>query len=137
VPQYGEIYIGRLGYTGEDGFEISVPGEKTESLAKEFLEIGKIGNRVKLAGLGPRDSLRLEAGFCLYGSDLDDCTTPIEAGLKWLVQKKRVVEGGFHGHETISKQYNSWSMVPRRRVGFTVEKGAPAREGAEIIDPTT
>jgi aminomethyltransferase len=93
APQYGEMYVARLGYTGEDGFEISVPGEKTESLAKEFLEIGKIGNRVKLAGLGPRDSLRLEAGFCLYGNDLDDSTTPIEAGLKWLVQKKRVMEG--------------------------------------------
>ncbi|CCX06582.1 hypothetical protein FPQ18DRAFT_279072 [Pyronema domesticum] len=133
---YGKLHVARGGYTGEDGFEISIPKEHTVAVTKELLEIGK-GDRVKLAGLGARDTLRLEAGMCLYGHDLDDSTTPIEAGLKWLVGKDRVAEGGFHGHETISRQYADWKQVPRRRVGFTIEKGAPAREGAEIVDPAT
>ncbi|KAF8542050.1 hypothetical protein BDD12DRAFT_826497 [Trichophaea hybrida] len=137
TPTYGELHIARGGYTGEDGFEISIPSEHTVAVTEELLQIGKQGERVKLAGLGARDTLRLETGMCLYGHDLDDSTTPIEAGLKWIVGKERVMEGGFHGHETIARQYNDWSLVTRRRVGFTIEKGAPAREGAEIVDPAT
>ena len=93
TPHHGQLHIARGGYTGEDGFEISIPGENTVTVTRELLEIGKTGDRLRLAGLGARDTLRLEAGMCLYGHDLDDSTTPIEAGLKWLVGKRRVMEG--------------------------------------------
>jgi aminomethyltransferase len=89
-----ELLVSRGGYTGEDGFEISCPGkDATVAVTKQLLEIGALGDRLKLAGLGARDTLRLEAGMCLYGHDLDDSTTPIEAGLKWLVAKRRIMEG--------------------------------------------
>jgi len=90
---YGELHIARGGYTGEDGFEISIPSEHTVAVTEELLQIGKQGERLKLAGLGARDTLRLEAGMCLYGHDLDDSTTPMEAGLKWLVGRERIMEG--------------------------------------------
>lgn len=93
TPTYGELHIARGGYTGEDGFEISIPKESTVAATEELLKIGKAGDKVKLAGLGARDTLRLEAGMCLYGHDLDDATTPIEAGLKWLVAKNRIAAG--------------------------------------------
>lgn len=134
---FGKLHIARGGYTGEDGFEISIPPATTVEVTKALLEIGKHGDKLKLAGLGARDTLRLEAGMCLYGHDLDDSTTPIEAGLKWLVGKRRVMEGDFLGAESVARQYNDWSLVERRRVGLTVEKGAPAREGAEIVNPAT
>ncbi|KAA8567124.1 hypothetical protein EYC84_010190 [Monilinia fructicola] len=93
--------------------------------------------KLQLAGLGARDSLRLEAGMCLYGHDLDDTTTPVEAGLGWVVGKERRTEGGFHGAEVILKQITPKSKggsgVERRRVGLIVE-GAPAREGADIVN---
>jgi aminomethyltransferase len=92
TPAFGKLHIARGGYTGEDGFEISISPETTVEVAKELLRIGKKGNTLKLAGLGARDTLRLEAGMCLYGHDLDDSTTPIEAGLKWLVGKRRIME---------------------------------------------
>jgi aminomethyltransferase len=92
TPAFGKLHIARGGYTGEDGFEISISPETTVEVAKELLRIGKKGDTLKLAGLGARDTLRLEAGMCLYGHDLDDSTTPIEAGLKWLVGKRRVME---------------------------------------------
>lgn len=92
TPTYGELHIARGGYTGEDGFEISIPAENTVAVTNELLEIGKQGDILRMAGLGARDTLRLEAGMCLYGHDLDDSTTPIEAGLKWLVAKRRVME---------------------------------------------
>lgn len=92
-PAYGELHIARGGYTGEDGFEISIPQEHTVAATEELLKIGSAGDRLKLTGLGARDTLRLEAGMCLYGHDLDDSTTPIEAGLKWLVGKRRIDEG--------------------------------------------
>lgn len=130
--EHGDIQIARGGYTGEDGFEISVAAGKTEAFTKMLLDIGRRGDIVKLTGLGARDSLRLEAGMCLYGHDLGDTTTPIEAGLKWVVGKQRVLEGGFLGAETIIRQYSDLSLVARRRVGLVVE-GAPAREGAEIF----
>ncbi|KAL7266479.1 Aminomethyltransferase, mitochondrial [Rhizina undulata] len=128
-----KLHVARGGYTGEDGFEISIPEDATYEVTERILELGAQGDRLKPAGLGARDSLRLEAGMCLYGHDLDDTTTPIEAGLKWLVGKTRTMEGNFNGAETVSRQYDDWSLVDRRRVGFIVE-GAPAREGAEIVN---
>lgn len=128
------LLVSRGGYTGEDGFEISIPQQETEDVTQLLLESGGEGT-VKLAGLGARDSLRLEAGMCLYGHDLDDTTTPVEAGLSWIIGKRRRAEGGFNGAETILEQLKPKSKggkgVERRRVGFTVT-GPPAREGAEI-----
>ena len=128
------ILISRGGYTGEDGFEISIPPPLTPKITELLLEAGG-EERVRLAGLGARDSLRLEAGMCLYGHDLDDETTPVEAGLSWVVHKNRRTTGGFHGHETILRQLKptkDGGGVERRRIGLTV-KDAPAREGAEIV----
>ena len=131
-----KVLISRGGYTGEDGFEISIPPESTVAITKALLKMAG-PDKLRFAGLGARDSLRLEAGMCLYGHDLDDTTTPVEAGLSWVVGKQRRVEGGFHGSETILRQLrplkDGGSGVERRRVGLIVE-GAPAREGAEIMD---
>lgn len=134
------VLVTRGGYTGEDGFELSFNGRdypafETTAPAVEAL-LGKAGpERLQLAGLGARDSLRLEAGMCLYGHDLDDTTTPVEAALSWIIPKERRATGGFHGAEVIIPQLSPKSKggsgVERRRVGFVVE-GAPAREGAEI-----
>ena len=130
------VHVARGGYTGEDGFEISLPPPLTVPFTQALLQSGG-PDRLRLAGLGARDSLRLEAGMCLYGHDLDDSTTPVEAGLGWTVGKGRRTEGGFHGAEVILRQLkpvkNGGSGVGRRRVGLVVE-GAPAREGAEIVD---
>lgn len=131
------ILISRGGYTGEDGFEISIPPALTALFTSHLLESGG-RERLRLAGLGARDSLRLEAGMCLYGHDLDDKTTPVEAGLSWIVHKDRRASGGFHGDRTILNQLrpvkDGGSAPKQRRVGLIVE-GVPAREGAEIIDP--
>ena len=131
------ILVSRGGYTGEDGFEVSIPPSLTVAFTNHLLESGG-SERLRLAGLGARDSLRLEAGMCLYGHDLDDKTTPVEAGLSWIVHQDRRASGGFHGAETILRQLqpvkNGGSPPARRRVGLIVE-GAPAREGAIIIDP--
>ena len=114
-----DVLVSRGGYTGEDGFEISIPGdENTVTITEALLE----SEDVKLAGLAARDSLRLEAGLCLYGHDLDENTTPIEAGLSWLVGKSRT---GYLGYETVKAHMGNLSGL-RRRVGFMV-KGAPAR----------
>jgi aminomethyltransferase len=130
------LLISRGGYTGEDGFEISIPPDETVAVAEALLQSAK-PQRLQLAGLGARDSLRLEAGMCLYGHDLDDSTTPVEAALSWVIGKSRRMEGGFHGAEVILKQLTPRSKggngVQRRRIGLIVE-GAPAREGAEIVD---
>ena len=130
------LLVSRAGYTGEDGFEISIPKQETEDVAQLLLDTQVKGEKaVKLAGLGARDSLRLEAGMCLYGHDLLDEITPVEAGLSWIIGKRRRAEGGFNGAETILEQLKPKSKggkgVERRRVGFTVT-GPPAREGAEI-----
>ncbi|KAB5580970.1 hypothetical protein GE09DRAFT_1084398 [Coniochaeta sp. 2T2.1] len=127
------VLISRGGYTGEDGFEISIP-DSPLAVTQSLLDIG--GSDVDLAGLGARDSLRLEAGMCLYGHDLDETTTPVEAGLAWIIPKsRRGKEAGYHGAELISQQLTPKTKggkgVERRRVGLVVE-GAPAREGAEI-----
>ena len=92
------LYITRSGYTGEDGFEISIPNNKVEKLIKFLIE-----NKVHPIGLGARDTLRLEAGLCLYGHDLTEKTNPIEANLKWAIAKRRREEGGFNGWEKIKK----------------------------------
>ncbi|CAO2842512.1 unnamed protein product [Amaranthus hypochondriacus] len=120
-------YLTRTGYTGEDGFEISVPDEYAVDLTKQILE--KSEGKVRLTGLGARDSLRLEAGLCLYGNDLEQHITPIEAGLTWAVGKRRRAEGGFLGAEVILKQIADGP--PKRRVGF-VSSGPPARSHSEI-----
>lgn len=121
--------ITRCGYTGEDGFEISIPADKASFITEALLD-SKTGN-VKLAGLGARDSLRLEAGLCLYGSDIDETTTPIEAGLAWLVAKRRRTEANFPGAETILNQLKSG--VTQRRVGIKMNSGPPARHGVEVF----
>ncbi|KAM4059576.1 aminomethyltransferase folate-binding domain-containing protein [Hirsutella rhossiliensis] len=134
------VLISRGGYTGEDGFEISLNGKlypalETTSRAVEALLKVAGPESLRLAGLGARDSLRLEAGMCLYGHDLDDTTTPVEAGLSWIIPPERRKAGGFHGADVILPQLTPKSKggrgVERRRVGFVVE-GAPAREGAEV-----
>ncbi|KAL1843166.1 hypothetical protein VTJ49DRAFT_2916 [Mycothermus thermophilus] len=130
------VLISRGGYTGEDGFEISISEGETVDVTEALLEAGG-PERVRLAGLGARDSLRLEAGMCLYGHDLDEATTPVEAGLAWIVPKeRRTADAGYYGAEVIAKQLVPQSKggegVSRRRVGLLVE-GAPAREGAEIV----
>ncbi|KAF2496381.1 glycine cleavage system T protein [Lophium mytilinum] len=130
-----EVLISRGGYTGEDGFEISVPASSTVAVTEKLLSAAP--ETVRLAGLGARDSLRLEAGMCLYGHDLDDSTTPVEAALAWVVGKDRRVEGGFHGSSVILSQLkpkkDGGKGVTRRRIGLVVD-GAPAREGASIVD---
>ena len=133
-----ELRISRGGYTGEDGFEISIMPDATEEFTTHLLRSAG-PDRLRLAGLGARDSLRLEAGMCLYGHDLDDTTTPVEAGLSWVIHKDRRTGGGFHGDEVILRQLlpvKEGGGVLRRRVGLVVE-GAPAREGAEIVGTAT
>jgi len=131
------ILISRGGYTGEDGFEISTPPSLTVPFTTHLLQAGG-RDRLRLAGLGARDSLRLEAGMCLYGHDLNDQTTPVEAGLSWIIHKDRRAAGGFHGSETILPQLRpqkeGGDPPKQRRVGLIVD-GAPAREGAEIVVP--
>ncbi len=123
-----DCFVSRSGYTGEDGFEISAPGSDAADLFR--LLVGE--PEVEPIGLGARDSLRLEAGLCLYGHDIDTTTTPVEAGLAWAVNKRRRAEGGFPGAEVILRQLADGPG--RRRVGLRPEGRAPAREGAEIVD---
>ena len=122
--------VSRSGYTGEDGYEISVPTARAEALAKALLA----HEAVQPVGLGARDSLRLEAGLCLYGNDIDETTTPVEAALTWAIQKVRrrggAREGGFPGAEIILAQLVEGA--PRRRVGLRAEGRAPVRAGATI-----
>ncbi|KAI0442138.1 glycine cleavage system T protein [Xylaria telfairii] len=137
------VLISRGGYTGEDGFEISIAPDDTVLVTKMLLSAAG-PERLQLAGLGARDSLRLEAGMCLYGHDLDDSTTPVEAALAWIVGKDRRTPASdadkFHGADVVLAQLTPKSKggtgVVRRRVGLVVE-GAPAREGAEIVDGDT
>lgn len=123
-----EANVSRSGYTGEDGFEISLAADSAEALARRLL----VDPDVKPVGLGARDSLRLEAGLCLYGHELDETTDPIEAGLGWSIQKRRRIEGGFPGAGRIQRALAEGS--PRKRVGLKPEGRAPAREGAEVVD---
>ncbi len=121
-----DVHVSRSGYTGEDGFEISVKAGKVAALAETLLREPE----VKPIGLGARDSLRLEAGLCLYGHDIDATTTPIEAGLAWSIQKRRRNEGGFPGEARIRDELANGPS--RTRVGLVPEGRAPAREGTEI-----
>lgn len=118
--------ITRSGYTGEDGYEISVPSEHAEALAEALLAHAE----VKAIGLGARDSLRLEAGLPLYGHDLDPETTPVEADLSFAISKRRKTEGGFPGAERVLDQL--FNGAARKRVGLSVEGRMPAREGATV-----
>jgi aminomethyltransferase len=122
-------YVTRSGYTGEDGFEISVAADAAEHLARALLADA----RVKPIGLGARDSLRLEAGLCLYGHDIDPTTTVIEADLAWTIQKRRRETGGFPGAALILKQLAEGA--PRKRVGLKPDGKAPAREHTKILAP--
>lgn len=127
-----DCYVSRSGYTGEDGYEISVPAEGAELLARRLLQEPE----VQAIGLGARDSLRLEAGLCLYGHDMDSATTPIEASLLWAISKVRRADGeragGFPGAEQIFAQQHQG--VARKRVGLLPQERTPVREGAEIVD---
>jgi aminomethyltransferase len=125
-----ELYVSRSGYTGEDGFEISLPGPQAEAFAQLLLADA----RVKLIGLGARDSLRLEAGLCLYGHDMDEATTPVEADLLWSISKRRRSDGGFPGASIVQAQIANGA--PCKRIGLALDGKAPAREGAEIADST-
>ena len=126
-----DCFVSRSGYTGEDGFEISVPAERAETLARKLLA----DNAVLPIGLGARDSLRLEAGLCLYGHDIDTTTTPVEGALEWSVQKSRRAggarAGGFPGAAKILAQFEQGAA--RRRVGLRPEGRAPVREGALLF----
>lgn len=125
-------YVSRSGYTGEDGFEISVPTAHAEKLARALLAKPE----VEAIGLGARDSLRLEAGLCLYGHDMNEKTTPIEASLLWAISKARRADGpragGFPGADTIFAQQQQG--VARKRVGLLPQERTPVREGAEVVD---
>jgi len=127
-----ECYISRSGYSGEDGFELSLPNNVAVAVAERLLRC----DSVEWAGLGARDSLRLEAGLCLYGQDLGRSTTPVEAGLSWSVSRiRRAGEekaGGFVGAEKILSQLADGSE--RKRVGFFVEGRAPVREGVKVLN---
>ena len=123
-----ECWISRSGYTGEDGFEISVAAAEASGLAAELLS----HDDVMACGLGARDSLRLEGGLCLYGNDIDETTSPVEAGLLWSISKRRRVEGGFPGAERIQAEIAGGPS--RKRVGIRPDGRAPARSGAEITD---
>jgi aminomethyltransferase len=120
-------YVTRSGYTGGDGYEISTPADAAAPIAAKLLAQPE----VKPIGLGARDSLRLEAGLCLYGHDIDTTTTPVEAGLLWSIGKARRAQGGFPGAPVIQKQIADGA--PRRRVGLLPEGKAIAREGAGIV----
>ena len=130
-----DCFVSRSGYTGEDGFEISVPAEHAEQLATLFLT----DSDVLPIGLGARDSLRLEAGLCLYGHDIDATTTPVEGALEWSIQKSRRAggarAGGFPGAGKVLQQLGSGA--PRRRVGLKPEGRAPVREGAPLFADAT
>jgi len=121
-----DVHVSRSGYTGEDGFEISVAAGR----AKAVWDALAADARVKPVGLGARDSLRLEAGLCLYGHDIDTSTSPVEAGLAWSIQKRRREGGGFPGAERIRRELAQGPA--RRRVGILPEGRAPVREGAAI-----
>ena len=126
-----DCFVSRSGYTGEDGFEISAPAEQAEALANALLE----NSDVLPIGLGARDSLRLEAGLCLYGHDIDTTTTPVEGALEWSIQKSRrqggARAGGFFGADLILSQLEKGA--PRRRVGLRPDGRAPVREGAPLF----
>jgi aminomethyltransferase len=130
--QGADLFITRSGYTGEDGFEISVPGDRAEAFARALLAEPE----VKPVGLGARNSLRLEAGLCLYGNDIDTSTTPVEAALNWAMQKVRRTggarAGGFPGATRVLAQLDGSEALPRKRVGLVALERVPVREHTEL-----
>jgi aminomethyltransferase len=132
--QGADLFVTRSGYTGEDGFELSVPGERAEALARALLAQPE----VKPVGLGARNSLRLEAGLCLYGNDIDTTTTPVEAALTWAIQKVRRTggarAGGFPGAERVLAQLEGREAIARKRVGLVARERIPVREHTELQD---
>ncbi|MXQ09087.1 glycine cleavage system aminomethyltransferase GcvT [Alphaproteobacteria bacterium GH1-50] len=130
-----ELWVSRSGYTGEDGYEVSVPEARAVALAEALLAM----DEVEVIGLGARDSLRLEAGLCLYGSDIDETTSPVEAALEWAIQKARRKggdrEGGFPGADRILSELENGAA--RRRVGILPEGRAPMRAGTALFDGAT
>ena len=123
-----DVLMSRSGYTGEDGFEISIPQADAVRIARLLLA----QDEVEAIGLGARDSLRLEAGLCLYGNDIDQTTTPIEAGLTWVIGKRRREDKGFPGADIIVQQIAD--KPAKKRVGIRPDGRAPARAGTEIMD---
>ncbi|HEX5806510.1 MAG TPA: glycine cleavage system aminomethyltransferase GcvT [Macromonas sp.] len=127
-----DLFITRSGYTGEDGFEISVPNGQADALARALLAQPE----VKPIGLGARNSLRLEAGLCLYGNDIDTTTTPVEASLNWAMQKVRRTggarAGGFPGADKVLAQLDGTQPAPRLRVGLLAKERVPVREHVEL-----
>jgi aminomethyltransferase len=121
-----QVFVSRSGYTGEDGFEISIPADQAVTVWNALLN----DQRVKPIGLGARDSLRLEGGLCLYGHDIDETTSPNEAGLMWSIAKRRREAGGFIGATRV--QHELRDGVKRKRVGIKPDGRAPAREGTTI-----
>jgi aminomethyltransferase len=126
-----DCWVSRSGYTGEDGYEISVPADHAVALTKALLDM----DEVEPVGLGARDSLRLEAGLCLYGNDIDEATTPVEANLVWAIQKARRTggarAGGFPGSDRVLAELDNGAS--RKRVGLLPEGRAPMRAGTEIF----
>ncbi len=130
--QGADLYVTRSGYTGEDGFEISLPANVADAFARALLAQPE----VKPIGLGARNSLRLEAGLCLYGNDIDTTTTPVEAGLNWAMQKVRrsggARAGGFPGADKVLAQLDGTQAAPRLRVGLVALERVPVREHVEL-----
>jgi aminomethyltransferase len=130
--QGADLFITRSGYTGEDGFEISVHNDHVDAFARALLAQAE----VKPIGLGARNSLRLEAGLCLYGNDIDTSTTPIEAGLNWAIQKVRRTggarAGGFPGADLVLGQLDGTRALTRKRVGLIAQERVPVREHVEL-----
>jgi aminomethyltransferase len=130
----GELFVTRSGYTGEDGFEISVHESQADALARALLAQPE----VKPIGLGARNSLRLEAGLCLYGNDIDTTTTPVEAALTWAIQKVRRTggerAGGFPGADRVLGQLDGTVPLERKRVGLAALERVPVREHTELQD---
>ena len=130
--QSADLFITRSGYTGEDGFEISVHKDQADLFARALLAQAE----VKPIGLGARNSLRLEAGLCLYGNDIDTSTTPIEAGLNWAIQKVRRTggarAGGFPGADIVLGQLDGSRSLARKRVGLIAQERVPVREHVEL-----
>ena len=129
-----DLYITRSGYTGEDGFEISLPADSADAFARALLAQPE----VKPIGLGARNSLRLEAGLCLYGNDIDVTTTPVEAALNWAMQKVRRTggerAGGFPGADLVLGQLDGTQALTRKRVGLIALERVPVREHTELQD---
>ena len=123
-----QFFVSRCGYTGEDGYELSIKDRYAEEFINKLLQF----EDVKLAGLGARNSLRMEAGLCLYGNDISILTSPVEAGLTWSIPKERIENGGFIGHENIKKDLIDG--VEKKLVGIKPLGKLPAREGTQILN---